>query len=347
MTATEPRRWRDWVLTLAIGAAGAALFGAVGFPVAFLTGPAFAVTLAAMAGLRVAVAVPLRDLCFLLLGLNIGAGVTPEVLATAARWPLSLALLALLLVASLLAAAALLERVFGFDRASAVLAATPGHLSYVLSYAADRDLELGRIALVQSIRVLLLTLAVPVLLTAWGGDPALSPAPEAAMPLWLLLCLGLLGFALGRVFRRLRVPAALLLAGMAVSAVGHATELTPGAPPAWLVQGAFLVMGAVIGTRFSGVSLAALRAMTGAGLAVTALASALALGGAGVLSAAASLDPQLLFVAYAPGGVEAMAAMAVQLGLAPAVVAAHHVLRLLILSVLVPALMPRRAPRGP
>jgi len=68
-----------------------------------------------------------------------------------------------------------------------------------------------------------------------------------------------------------------------------------------------------------------------------------AIAAAWLTAAASGLAPTLLLVAYAPGGVEAMAAMAVQLGLAPAFVAAHHVARLLVLTLFVPALLARRA----
>ena len=73
---------------------------------------------------------------------------------------------------------------------------------------------------------------------------------------------------------------------------------------------------------------------------MTAIASLIMLLGALALGAIAGFDPLLLFVAYAPGGVETMAAISVQLNLAAAVVAAHHVLRLLVLTVLVPIMLP-------
>ena len=53
-----------------------------------------------------------------------------------------------------------------------------------------------------------------------------------------------------------------------------------------------------------------------------------------------------LWLAYAPGGVEAMAAMALALSLDPAFVGAHHVLRILGLNA-VSASWLRRQPRRP
>jgi uncharacterized membrane protein AbrB (regulator of aidB expression) len=43
-----------------------------------------------------------------------------------------------------------------------------------------------------------------------------------------------------------------------------------------------------------------------------------------------------VWLAYAPGGVEAMTIMAFALGLDPAFVGAHHVVRLIVLNVFVP-----------
>ena len=80
-------------------------------------------------------------------------------------------------------------------------------------------------------------------------------------------------------------------------------------------------------------------------IAVAALLAALLVAMTASMALAGGYDLSLLFLSYAPGGVEAMAAMAVQLHLAPAVVAAHHVLRLLVLTVLVPLMLARATAR--
>jgi hypothetical protein len=101
------------------------------------------------------------------------------------------------------------------------------------------------------------------------------------------------------------------------------------------------MMGALIGSRFSGQDVGALRKVLVAGCAVTAITMVCAALGVALAFAALGISPALLIVAFAPGGVEAMAAIAVQLGLDPTFVATHHVIRLAILSVLVPVLMVR------
>ena len=169
--AIDPE-WKEALPTFVIGAAGAALFWLIGFPAAVLTGPAAAVTLATILGVRTAIPPLLRDGVFLILGITIGSTVTPEVIDTALTWPLSLVVLSLTLFVALILSRTILMRVFGFDRMTALMSATPGHLSYVLSIATDLTADIRRVALVQTVRVLLLTLLVPVLVSLWGSRGA-------------------------------------------------------------------------------------------------------------------------------------------------------------------------------
>ncbi len=340
MTGIE--RFRGETLpTLAIGAAGAGVFWAMGFPAAILTGPAAAVSAATLLGLRSNVPIRLRDAAFLAIGVSIGSTVTPEVIATALAWPVSLGLLAVMLSVALLLVRAMLMRGFGYDRMTALLAATPGHLTYVLGLSADLRADVPRVALVQSVRVLLLTLLVPVVIALWGveGTARLADAGQIALP--AAVATFALAVAAGWAFRRLGIPAPLLLGAMAVSAIGHGSGIAPGTLPAWLASAAFLVMGCLIGTRFRGLDAAGFAGALAAGLASTLVACALAAGAAVLAAGIVGLPPAALLLAFAPGGVEVMAALAVETGLEPAFVAAHHVFRLLILSVLVPVFLAR------
>lgn len=330
---------RAAALALGIGLIGAALFWAIGFPSAPLTGGATAVTLAGLMGLRVALPVWLRTLAFVLLGINIGTGVTPEMLRTAAAWPVSLVILTASLLLGMEIARRGLQRWMGFDRASAVLAAAPGHLSYVLSLSLERDGPTAQIAIVQSIRVLFLTLCVPLGVSLVFGASGVQILPETPMSLLSIAVLMVGTFALGLVFQRLRLPAAFLLAGMGLSAVGHAASLTPGRLPDPMAFAAFLIMGVLIGSRFSGQRWADLRAALAAGVWVTGVNVVTTMLAVLAAFAVLGLSPALLIVAFAPGGVEAMAAIAVTLGLDPAYTAAHHVMRLMILTALIPWLL--------
>ena len=173
--------------------------------------------------------------------------------------------------------------------------------------------------------------------------PQLGQAyPQAGTLLgFLVSLLSLVGVALGLVFRRMRLPAPILLGQMLASTLGHVTGLTPGTLPAWLMIPAFLVMGTLIGTRFSGMKPAQVRAALLAGLAVT-------LAGAGIAALAAlpvalmlGIPQPHVLTGFAPGGLETMLALGAAMGASPGFIAACHIIRLLILSVLIPLALHR------
>jgi uncharacterized protein len=195
--------------------------------------------------------------------------------------------------------------------------------------------------LVQSVRVLLLTLLVPVLLALWGAEGTARLPDHGTIHPGTGALVVVLSVALGLVLKRLAVPAPLLLGAMAVSGIGHGTGLTPGALPTWLTLTAFVVMGSLIGTRFRGLDRAGLLGAVAAGAAATVISCAVAAAGAVLAAGIVGLPPAVLLLAFAPGGVEVMAALAVETGLEPAFVAAHHVFRLILLSLVVPVLVAR------
>lgn len=324
--------------TLVIGSFGAILFYWIGFPVPMLTGAAVAVTYAGLAGIKVHIPPILRSICFVILGIGIGSSVTFDVVRAVVTWPISFVILTLSLILIVFLCRFIMERYFAFDRPTAGLASAPGHLSFVLALSEDKNADVRKVAIIQSIRVLFLSLCVPLLLIALFGDLGAVLMPEARLSFLELGFLSLGSVLLGLVFIKWRVPAALLIAGMCVSSVAHLTELTPGSLPDGFLFLALVIMGSLIGTRFDGVSRKELLRSLWAGLAVTTVGGIGAFLGAMFVLLVLGLDPALLIVSFAPGGVEAMVAIAAELGLSPAFVAGHHVWRLIVLGFLIPFL---------
>lgn len=322
--------------TCAAGALGAAAAVALGLPMPLIVGPAVAVAAGGLAGLPLTPHPRLREAVFLLLGIGIGAGVTPEALRAAATWPAAFAALPLMLVVMMAAGRALLTRSFGFDGRSALLASTPGHLSFVFALGESLSLPADRILLVQSIRLLMLTLLVPFAATLAGVDTspgASDTAPMAPLELAALLVLALL---LSPVLARLKVPAPLMMAGLGVSALAHAGGWATGGLHPVLNTPALIIVGALMGSRFAGVRLRDLIRYGAAGLCSTTLAAALALIGAVVLAPITGITVLHLLVALAPGGLQTMVIIGAAIGANPAFLAAMHVARLVILSGLIP-----------
>ncbi len=328
------------LLALAIGAAGAGLAQWLSFPAPWLTGPALCVTIGALFGLPLRIPDPLRNACFIVIGMTIGTSVTPQMVATAGQWPLSIAILFVAMLAIMAAGAVVLERGFGYDRMTALLGAAPGHLSFVLGLTTATRADTAAVAIIQSTRVLVLTLAVPFLVVAiTGGDPGSGLPQGTAMTLPVFAVTAIAAIIAALVLQRLAVPAAFLLGGMLASSIGHLTGVGPGLVPLWLSMPAFIIMGTLIGTRFAGVGIGAIGRALAAALVFTMIAGLVAIA-AGVGAALVLGIPVIqMLVAYAPGGLEAMAAMALLLGINPAFIAAHHVCRLLLLTMLIPLAM--------
>lgn len=324
-------------LTLAIAAAGGGGAAALGVPAAWLAGSMAAVAAAALAGLPLALPGFLRNAAFVLIGVSMGAGVTPETVRELRAWPWSVLLLALSVAATLLAGTAWLERAHGWDRVTARYASIPGALSSVLILAAGSGADLPRVALAQSVRLFTLVAVMPAVLALVGGSGggSVGPGPAVSSPVEIAATL-LASAGAAAALAALRVPGGVLLGAMAASAVLHGTGLVEGRFPPGILTLGFVVTGAVIGIRFRGTRLATLVATLPGAVASVLAALLLSAGFAGLGAALLGLPFGQLWLAYAPGGVEAMAIMAFALHLDPAFVGAHHVLRLLGLNLLNP-----------
>jgi membrane AbrB-like protein len=328
--------------TLVIGAIGAVLAYWLSFPVYVLLGPAILVSIISLFGFRFAIADSIRDIAFLLIGIGIGAGIDPEATAAFLRWPFAFAVLAAMLLAILVLCKFLLVRFFGFDERSAILAASPGHLSFILGLGASLNLDVVKVTVVQSIRLLSLTLLVPMVAISFGVKLGTNILPDGVpMQVSDLFILIAVSYIFGVVLKRFNVPAAILISGLIISSIGHALEYTPGTLPPKIALPCFMIMGTLIGTRFSGITIYQLKTALFAGLVTTFVSVLLAVIAAVPISYYLMMQPEQVIVAFAPGGLETMIAMGAVLGANPSFVAACHVGRLLLLPILVPFLIGR------
>jgi uncharacterized protein len=101
------------VETLLIAAIGGIGLNLVGFPGGLVSGSMLTVALAALAGRPMRIPLPLARLCFVLVGVLLGAVVTPETLKGVAAWPLSIALLLVAAICMMVATTCYLRVVHG------------------------------------------------------------------------------------------------------------------------------------------------------------------------------------------------------------------------------------------
>lgn len=324
------------VLTLAISAIGAVAMGFTGIAGALLMGGAIAVTIAALAGFKATIPDRVRDVLFIGVGLSMGANVAPDTLQLVGQWPITLAALIIEMVLIVVACGLFLIWVLRLDKATAYLSSFPGHLSFIMALATAGTGDVRQIVVIQVIRVAVLTLFAPIgaLFLPVGTFSAGANAEPMAME--TLIMAALTCTFVGWVFVRLRIPAGYVLGSMAAATALKLMGLFPGQLPQPLIDVVFIGMGALIGSRFAGISRADLSMALVGGLGSTAIAVAIVTLTALVVAQFVDMPIGQIWLGLSPGGLESMGALGIALGYDTAFIAAHHVFRLLLLTFAIP-----------
>ncbi|MFD1695091.1 AbrB family transcriptional regulator [Roseibium aestuarii] len=323
-------------LTGAIGALGGALFMALGIPAGWMSGAMVLVAAAALARLPVALPPRLRDALFVVLGLSMGAGVTPEVVERIGQWPATMA--GLVAVVALVTAATYvyLRHLMKWDPASAYFGALPGALSYVMALASERDVNLPKIAASQSIRLLVLVCVLPLVISSTAGHAPHGFEGRVLPSLTELAILGILCLAASALAARVGLPGGWLTGAFFMSSALNATGTIPVALPEPVLIPCFIGLGCFIGSRFTQTTLSAFVRLIAVGMGAVIVGLAVSVGFAWVLAVMLDLPLGQLILAYAPGGLEVMTLMAFMLDLDPAFVAAHQLVRYIGMVLLLP-----------
>lgn len=330
-----------FVLTLIIGGAGGYLFLSLKLPLPWMLGSMTAVTVSTL--LRVPVFAPpkVRPPMTAVIGVLLGSSFHPGLLAQLPGWLPTLLGLALVSAISGMACSLYLHRIAGFDRTTAYFAGMPGGLVEMIEVGGQKGGDEVSIALIHSARILMVVFAVPFLVqtiegVSLGARPqtgvAIADAPLAIFA-QLLLCAAL-GAAVGKV---LNLPAKYLLGPLLVSGILHGSGLSTFVPPREIVQGAQLVLGAVLGARFVSAEPRRIVKILGiaAGMTVVLITSTvLCAWGVGAVT---GVSPVSLILAYSPGGLAEMSLLALALHTDVAFVASHHLARVIMVMVAAPS----------
>ena len=194
----------------------------------------------------------LTQTVLVLLGISLGSLVSRQLLQHVSAYPLTIALLALATFCSTFGSSLYLQRVHGWDRTSAFLAGSPGALSQITMLALERGADVPAIAVVQTMRVIILTAALPMLLALTGMAPASPPAMATAIASPLeLAALVAASVAAALLLRLIKFPASWMFGAMIGSSVLHGTGLVEGGLPPWVRGIALVGIGSLIGARFA------------------------------------------------------------------------------------------------
>ena len=323
--------------TLAAATLGAAAFRGLHLPLATILGAMTGAALVAnflgvMPGGR-----RLRRFGQLFVGASIGAVLSPDILGELLQ--LFPVMLGIAIAANLvgLALALPLAWLAGIDRLSAVLASLPAGMAEMATLAHALDADEQAVALIHTLRVVLVLALLPLWLGLAGRHGPLPLPPFNWSGLAEIFGLVVVSTALAAAATRLRILNAYIIAPMLVCllivAVGHRLPPVPGP----VLVAAQVAVGASLGLRFQVARLRRLPRVALAGalsgiLMIAAAFSALAplagwLGG---------LDPVSSILASAPGGLGEMIGSAASLGLLAAAVAGFQLTRSLLTNLVAP-----------
>ena len=327
------------LLTLTLSAIGGGIATLLGLPASWMVGGVVAVTAGSIAGLPIRMPDRLRDVAFLLIGMSMGASVAPDSLQLIASWPVTIAALALELVLIIAATGWMLARFFKLDAGTACLSSFHGHLSFVMGIASAGVGNARQIVIIQVIRILMLTICVPIGTVFLPIDHFAPPMATEFLSPWQLLALAAACVAVGLVFVRLKIPAGFVLGAMAAATTAKLGGLYTEAMPAPLVLVTFVLTGALIGSRFAGISRRDILVAAKGGIIATAMTVGIVTLVAWLASRIVDMPYGQIWLGLAPGALEGMGALGIALGYDTAFIAAHHVIRLLMLSFAIPTVV--------
>src|SRR3954463_15539473 len=342
MSASSTRRIllaRRFTETLAYAGLGSAALGLAGLPAGWLSGAIVGVSAAALAGRHPFVPPQVGRIVYVILGISLGSSVTPETVATMVTWPLSMLALTIAMVSITVSVMAYLKFVHGWDTLSALFASAPGALAQAMALAQDTGADVRAIAMVQTVRLFILAVALPLMFAAFGVA-GLPPPRGGTLPLMQLLTeLGviiLISSGAALLAFRLNMPGGLIVGAMAASGVLHGSGPVHAFLPVPVAICSFIVMGAMIGTRLGGADFRQLARLSLVGIGALLVGTTVGCLFALLVSWALNLRLADVVMAYAPGAIEAMTIIAFALHLDPVFVGVHHLARFTFMSLVLP-----------
>lgn len=316
-------------LALTLCLAGAALFVSLGTVLPWMLGSLVAMAAASMAGLPVARPPGGLPAGQLIVGAALGLHFTRPVLDQILRYAPYIVAAALFAFVLGAICAFVLQRLSGCRFPTAFFASLPGGAAE-MSVLADRfGGQADSVAAAHALRIMLVVLTVPPLITWSGAHGVESWAPAAGEVRYAgLAALLAITSAAALALRTFKTPNGWVIGPLLAMTVLTGVGIELSSMPHWTLNAAQLLIGCALGSRFNAAFfLTAPRFL--AAVAVTVyLGIVLAAVFAGGLAAVSGIDVPTAILASAPGGVTEMSITAEVLRLGVPIVTAFHVTRM-------------------
>ncbi|MCR9156167.1 MAG: AbrB family transcriptional regulator [Rhodobacteraceae bacterium] len=318
--------------TFAIAGLGVALFKLLQLPLPWLMGPIFACLATALAGVKMRGIKLLNDSMRTVLGVAVGATLTPSVLGTfPAMWP-TLLLVPIMVAVIGAVGVPYFQRLCGYDFATAYYATMPGGLQDMIVFGEEAGANVRTLSLIHATRVMVIVVALPFLLIGiWDADLSNPPgAPAVSIPPVELLLMAVCAIAGWRLAKRVGLFGASILGPLIVTAALTLAGGLHNRPPAEAIWAAQFFIGMTIGTKYAGITMAEIRKDLAAGLGFCGILIVLTLIFVEAIYGLGFAPGMETLLAFAPGGQAELTVLALIVGADVAFVVAHHVLRIFV-----------------
>lgn len=297
-------------------------------------------TIAALAGAPLASWPSFRNAMVAILGVMLGSQFNAETFARMADWYVGIAGVAASGGLMVVLCTLYYRKVGGYDLTSAYFSAIPGGLSEMMVLGEAMGGDARKISLSHGVRILTAVFLIAFYFRLFEGyEPSGLITDETAATGWrdslILAACAIIGWPVARL---VRVPAAQLVGPLALSGAAHLSGIVTAMPPTEVIAAAQVALGATIGARFVGAGFCEIwRVITlsvGAALIMVFIAGVFA----ATLGELSGTSHTALFLAFAPGGLAEMSIIALSFGTAAAFVSTHHIIRIILLVIIAPAL---------
>jgi membrane AbrB-like protein len=318
------------IATFAIAGVGAIVFWALHLPLPFLFGPMFASLLAALAGAKLRGAGGISVGARTILGVAVGASITPAVIGQVPHMLASIALVPVYILIIAAVGVPFFSRVCKLDRVTAYYAAMPGGLQDMVIFGEEAGGDVRALSLIHATRILVIVSLAPLVLALTMGvdldNPVGEPAAELpVLELVLMVIAALVGWKAGE---KVGLFGASILGPMIAAAALSLAGIIHHRPPAEAILFAQFFIGMGIGVGYVGITLKELRRFVAAGFAYVLLLGVLAFVFAEIAVLSGLAAPLEGFLAFSPGGQAEMTVLAIIAGADLGFVVLHHLTRL-------------------
>ena len=332
-----PRLIGPWVAIVLAGVVA----DEVGVPVAWLVGPMIAAVIVTLVwSPPEPSSARLFTVVQAIIGATLSASFTIDLLKplTAHWFPISIAVVLVLAIS--IGAGVVLARFASLDVATASLGTVPGGASGMVAMSEELGGDPRLVAFMQYARLVIVILSIAVLAKAIGpeGEPvhqALAGGEGSPLAVRYGIAVAVAGIG-GWLGVRFNLPAGALVGAMIAGLVPGMLGVGPLAWPPFVLAGAYLLLGARVGSRFDRAIVRRLWSLLPFVLGFIFGLSVICAGIGWVLARVTTLDLLTALLATSPGGIDAATIAALDTGANVTMVSSIQMARLLLMVLVGP-----------